>query len=72
MAATEVRIGDAAVALDPLSGQGVCEAVRVAPVAAALRTLISGADPTPVREFLAERACELWQQVVAVRRIELS
>lgn len=67
MAATDglILAGDAAVALDPLSGQGVYEALRGARVAvAAVRSLLDGTDPRLVTRFLAERDEALWQRCV--------
>ena len=61
-----ILAGDAAVALDPLSGQGVYEALRGARVAvAAVRSLLDGADPRVVTRFLAERDEALWQRCVS-------
>lgn len=60
-----VRIGDAAVGLDPLSGQGVYEAMRAAPVAvAAVCSLLEGDDSALVYRFLAEREDALWARVL--------
>ena len=60
-----LRTGDAAVGLDPLSGQGVYEALRGASVtAAAALSLLDGTDPGLVRRFLAEREDALWQRAV--------
>jgi len=61
-----IRTGDAAVGLDPLSGQGVYEALRGARVAAAaVRSLIDGVDPAVVTRFLTERDDALWERVVS-------
>jgi flavin-dependent dehydrogenase len=61
-----ILAGDAAVALDPLSGQGVYEALRGARVAvAAVRSLLDGTDPRVVTRFLAERDEALWQRCVS-------
>jgi flavin-dependent dehydrogenase len=58
-----IRAGDAALALDPLSGQGVYEALRSAHVAvAAADTLLAAGQWEPVERFLGERICELWQR----------
>ena len=60
-----VRAGDAAIGLDPLSGQGVFEALRGARVAvAAIRSLLDGVDAAVVTRFLAERDDALWDRVV--------
>lgn len=61
-----VRIGDADVALDPLSGQGIYEALAAAPgAAAAVHTLLAGGDADAARQFLRERSRELWQRTAA-------
>lgn len=61
-----ILAGDAAVALDPLSGQGVYEALRGARVAvAAVRSLLEGTEPGLVTRFLAERDEALWQRCVS-------
>jgi flavin-dependent dehydrogenase len=60
------RVGDAALALDPLSGQGVYEALRGATaVAAALRTVLEGGDAALASRFVAERYGEAWWKAVA-------
>lgn len=60
-----LRTGDAAVGLDPLSGQGVYEALRGARVTvAAALSLLDGTDPALVYRFLAEREDALWQRAV--------
>lgn len=57
-----IRAGDAAVALDPLSGQGMYEALRsVTAVTAAARGFLSG-EWTPVARFMGERAREIWHR----------
>ena len=62
-----IPAGDAAVALDPLSGQGVYEALRGARVAAAaVRSLLEGADAALVTRFLVERDDALWQRSVSM------
>ncbi|HEX8756770.1 MAG TPA: FAD-dependent monooxygenase [Steroidobacteraceae bacterium] len=58
-----LRVGDAALALDPLSGQGVYEALRGAHItAAAAHTFLSTGQWEPIEQFLAERTGELWQR----------
>lgn len=58
-----LRLGDAALALDPLSGQGVYEALRAAPIAtAAAHTFLATGQWQPIQQFLAERISELWQR----------
>jgi len=53
--------GDAAMALDPLSGQGVYEAVRGARlVATAILSVMDGGDARLARRFVAERSEEAW------------
>lgn len=60
------RVGDAALALDPLSGQGVYEALRGAAVAsAALLTVLEGGDATLAARFVADRRHETWRRTVA-------
>ena len=60
------RVGDAALALDPLSGQGVYEALRGATVvAAALATVLEGGDAALAARFVAERYRETWAKAVA-------
>jgi len=62
-----VRAGDAAVGMDPLSGQGVYEALRGARVAAAaVRSLIDGVEPALVARFLREREDALWERIVTM------
>jgi hypothetical protein len=59
--ATRWRVGDAAVALDPLSGQGVYEALRGARlVATAVQSVMRGGDSEPAHRFVAERQEESW------------
>ena len=62
------HVGDAAMALDPLSGQGVYEAVRGASVvAAALRTILENDAPAVAalaRRFVAERYTDAWTRCV--------
>lgn len=58
-----LRVGDAALALDPLSGQGVYEALRSAHVAtAAAHTFLDTGQWEPIERFLSERMSELWQR----------
>jgi flavin-dependent dehydrogenase len=58
-----LRAGDAAIALDPLSGQGMYEALRSAAViAAAAHSFLLGCDWELVARFVNERARELWRQ----------
>ncbi len=60
------RVGDAALALDPLSGQGVYEALRGATVvAAAARTVLEGGTAALAARFVAERYAEAWSKAVA-------
>jgi 2-polyprenyl-6-methoxyphenol hydroxylase-like FAD-dependent oxidoreductase len=55
------RVGDAALALDPLSGQGVYEAVRGARlVATALRSVLDGGDAGLAQRFVTARQQEAW------------
>ena len=53
--------GDALVAFDPLSGQGIYEALRSAAVTvAAAHSYCSAGEWGPVARFVRERACDLW------------
>jgi len=55
------RVGDAALALDPLSGQGVYEALRGARlVATAVQSVLNGGDSRLAQRFVAERQEEAW------------
>jgi len=58
---TRWRVGDAALALDPLSGQGVYEALRGARlVATAVQSVLRGGDASPAQRFVALRQEESW------------
>ncbi|HUO80363.1 MAG TPA: FAD-dependent monooxygenase [Steroidobacteraceae bacterium] len=60
------RVGDAALALDPLSGQGAYEALRGATaVAAALATVLEGGDAALAARFVADRYRDAWSRAVA-------
>jgi flavin-dependent dehydrogenase len=53
--------GDAAVALDPLSGQGAYEAMRGAiALSAAMLTTLDGGDAVAAREYVTARSETLW------------
>jgi flavin-dependent dehydrogenase len=55
--------GDALLALDPLSGQGMYEGLRSAHVAtAAAHTFLSTGEWAPIERFIGERLQELWQR----------
>ena len=59
--------GDAALALDPLSGQGVYEALRGARLAAtAIQSVLDGGDAGVAQRFVAARRAEAWQRGVGV------
>jgi menaquinone-9 beta-reductase len=59
------RVGDAALALDPLSGQGVYEALRGARLAAtAIQSVLDGGDADVAQRFVAARRAEAWQRGV--------
>jgi 2-polyprenyl-6-methoxyphenol hydroxylase-like FAD-dependent oxidoreductase len=61
------RVGDAALALDPLSGQGVYEALRGARLAAtAIQSVLDGGDAGVAQRFVAGRRAEAWQRGVGV------
>ncbi|MBS0419749.1 MAG: FAD-dependent monooxygenase [Proteobacteria bacterium] len=58
-----LRIGDAAVAMDPLSGNGIYEAVRSARVAAAaVNSYLQGLPWSVVARFVDGRSRELWRR----------
>jgi hypothetical protein len=58
-------VGDAALALDPLSGQGVYEALRGARlVATAIQSVLGGGDVWLAQRFIAERHEAAWQRGV--------
>lgn len=60
-----LRIGDAAVAMDPLSGNGIFEALRSAHVAtAAINSYLRGAEWAVLARFVDEQARELWRRSV--------
>lgn len=59
------HVGDAAMALDPLSGQGIYEALRGARlVAAAVQSVMEGGEPGLARRFVTERTHEAWERGV--------
>ena len=59
------QAGDAALALDPLSGQGVYEALRGARLAAtAIQSIMEGGDAALAQRFIAERREEAWRHGV--------
>jgi len=61
-----LRIGDAAVAMDPLSGNGIHEAVRSARVViAAVNSYLHGVPWSVVARFVDERSRELWRRSVS-------
>ncbi|MBS0614903.1 MAG: FAD-dependent monooxygenase [Proteobacteria bacterium] len=61
-----VLAGDAALALEPLSGHGLYEALVGAPaVVAAINTWLRGEPWAPVRQFLSERVQESWGRKLA-------
>lgn len=58
-----LAIGDAQVAIDPLCGHGIYEALRAAAVAgAAVHSLLEGVEWPLVERFLAERVASLWRR----------
>jgi len=62
---TRWRVGDAAMALDPLSGQGVYEALRGARVVAtAIRSTLEGGNALLAQRFVAERYEAAWERGV--------
>jgi flavin-dependent dehydrogenase len=61
-----LRVGDAAVAMDPLSGHGIFEALRSAQAAiAAVNSYLNGMDWGPIARFVNERAGEVWRRALA-------
>ena len=61
------HVGDAALALDPLSGQGIYEALRGARlVATAVHSVLEGGDAQLAHRFVTERHEEAWQRGVRV------
>lgn len=61
-----VLAGDAALALDPLAGHGLYEALAATPaVVAAVNTWLTGGRWAPVREFMAARTRESWARKMA-------
>jgi flavin-dependent dehydrogenase len=61
------RVGDAALAHDPLSGQGIYEAVRSARVVAtAVISVLEGGDAVLARRFVADRQAETWRHSVSL------
>lgn len=61
-----IPAGDALVALDPLSGQGVYEALSAVPMTvAAVRGMLDGDDPALRTAFVNERAAAVWSRTVA-------
>ena len=59
------HVGDSALALDPLSGQGVFEAVRGARlVATAIQSVMNGGDAGLAHRFIADRHEEAWRRGV--------
>ncbi|HVS77995.1 MAG TPA: FAD-dependent oxidoreductase [Steroidobacteraceae bacterium] len=58
-----LAVGDASVAADPLCGHGMYEALRSATVtAAAANSYLLTGDWQPVRQFIRERAEEIWRR----------
>jgi len=58
---TSWPVGDCALALDPLSGQGIYEALRGARlVAAAIQSVRNGGDALPAHRFVTQRYEEAW------------
>src|SRR6185312_12304921 len=59
------RVGDAAFALDPLSGQGVFEALRGARLAAtAILSVLAGGEALPAHRFITLRHEDAWARGV--------
>jgi len=61
------RVGDAALAHDPLSGQGIYEAVRSARVVAtAVKSVLEGCDARLAQRFVADRLATSWRHAMSV------
>lgn len=61
-----VRVGDAAFAMDPLTGHGIYEALASAGVGvAAIHTWLGGGDWSIVQRYVNERCQDLWQKKMA-------
>jgi len=61
------RVGDAAVAIDPLSGHGVYEALISARMhVAAVRTVLAHGRIELVRQYLTDRRAETWNRTTGV------
>ncbi len=61
------RVGDAAFAPDPLSGQGIYEAVRGARlIATAVDSVLRGGDVALAQRFAAERQHTAWRRHLAI------
>ncbi len=61
------QVGDSALALDPLSGQGIYEALRGARlVAAAVQSVMDGGDAVLAQRFITERHEQAWLRGVRV------
>ena len=61
------RVGDAAFAPDPLSGQGIYEAVRSARlIATAIDSVLRGGDAALAQRFAAERQHAAWRRHLAI------
>jgi flavin-dependent dehydrogenase len=61
-----LRVGDSAVAMDPLSGHGIFEALCSSQVTiAAVNSYLTGVDWELIARFVNERAGELWRRALA-------
>jgi flavin-dependent dehydrogenase len=61
------RVGDAAVALDPLSGQGIYQSLESARlVAAAVNSVLAGGDAALAQRFISERHEEAFDRGVRI------
>lgn len=61
------QVGDRAWAPDPLSGQGVYEALRSAElIATALGSVMDGGEPDAARRFVAQRQAHAFERAVAI------
>jgi flavin-dependent dehydrogenase len=61
-----LRVGDASVAMDPLSGHGIFEALRSAPAAvAAVNSYLTGSAWETIARYVNERAAEVWRRALA-------
>jgi flavin-dependent dehydrogenase len=60
-----LRIGDACIAMDPLSGHGIHEALASACIAAAaIHAYLQNGDWNAVAQAMNDRICEAWEKMM--------